>query len=297
MKTPITYYGGKQRIAKWILQYIPPHMTYAEPFSGLPAVLFAKELPTVSNLHYYMEVLNDIRGDVVTFYRVAKTDPDALWARIDATMYSQHAYREAREILAGADHSEIDIAWAFYILTATARAGDVTGGYRRSKAPSRNNGSTFQEKKGRLFAELKRLSEVQVDSEDALRFIELYDSPMTCFYLDPPYVGSYQGHYSGYEESDYIALLESLDSIKASFVLSGYDTGLCPDHWGVEKKDTHISAPTGENRRGVECLWFVDRSEDTPTNYTKHLWSPSGGFLHRGSSSQPELITSNIRQE
>jgi hypothetical protein len=34
MKTPITYYGGKQRMIKHILPLIPPHKKYVEPFAG-----------------------------------------------------------------------------------------------------------------------------------------------------------------------------------------------------------------------------------------------------------------------
>ena len=42
MKTPTTYYGGKQGVLKDILPLIPEHNTYAEAFAGGVAVLFAK---------------------------------------------------------------------------------------------------------------------------------------------------------------------------------------------------------------------------------------------------------------
>lgn len=32
MRTPITYYGGKQRLAERILQMMPGHRIYCEPF-------------------------------------------------------------------------------------------------------------------------------------------------------------------------------------------------------------------------------------------------------------------------
>ena len=43
MKTPITYYGGKQTMLKHILPLIPDHSVYTEAFCGGASVLFAKE--------------------------------------------------------------------------------------------------------------------------------------------------------------------------------------------------------------------------------------------------------------
>ena len=42
MKTPITYYGGKQTMLKYILPLIPTHSLYTEAFCGGAAVFFAK---------------------------------------------------------------------------------------------------------------------------------------------------------------------------------------------------------------------------------------------------------------
>lgn len=45
MKTPITYYGGKQGMLKDILPLIPEHNTYTEAFARGAVVLFAKKPP------------------------------------------------------------------------------------------------------------------------------------------------------------------------------------------------------------------------------------------------------------
>ena len=42
MRTPISYYGGKQTMLKHILPLIPRHRIYTEAFCGGAAVLFAK---------------------------------------------------------------------------------------------------------------------------------------------------------------------------------------------------------------------------------------------------------------
>ena len=57
MKTPISYYGGKQTLLKHILPLIPKHKLYTEAFCGGAAVLFAKR-PADG------EVINDISMDM-----------------------------------------------------------------------------------------------------------------------------------------------------------------------------------------------------------------------------------------
>ena len=65
MKTPISYYGGKQTLLKHILPLIPKHKLYTEAFCGGAAVLFAKR-PADG------EVINDISMDITNFYWMAK---------------------------------------------------------------------------------------------------------------------------------------------------------------------------------------------------------------------------------
>ncbi len=57
MKTPLTYYGGKQQLAPAIVSIIPAHKIYVEPFVGGGAVFFAKTASAV-------EVINDINSEL-----------------------------------------------------------------------------------------------------------------------------------------------------------------------------------------------------------------------------------------
>ncbi len=67
MKTPITYYGGKQKLASTIVPLIPEHTLYNEPFAGGAAIMFAKE-PSE------LEVLNDTNKELINFYKVLQQD-------------------------------------------------------------------------------------------------------------------------------------------------------------------------------------------------------------------------------
>ena len=62
IKNPaLKYYGGKFRLADWILKYFPKHIHYVEPFGGGASVLLQKEPAT-------LETYNDRDGDVVNFF-------------------------------------------------------------------------------------------------------------------------------------------------------------------------------------------------------------------------------------
>jgi DNA adenine methylase len=39
------YYGGKWRIALWIISYFPPHCVYVELFGGGGSMCYAKDVP------------------------------------------------------------------------------------------------------------------------------------------------------------------------------------------------------------------------------------------------------------
>ena len=43
MRTPFTYYGGKQSMLKYILSLIPQHHLYVESFAGGAAVFGRKK--------------------------------------------------------------------------------------------------------------------------------------------------------------------------------------------------------------------------------------------------------------
>ncbi|WP_156485651.1 DNA adenine methylase [Tsukamurella pseudospumae] len=68
---PITYFGGKQRLAKAIAGMFPPHRHYVEVCGGSLAVLLAKRPST-------HETVNDIDANLMTFWRMVRDRPDDL---------------------------------------------------------------------------------------------------------------------------------------------------------------------------------------------------------------------------
>lgn len=265
MKPLISYYGGKQRIASRILEVVRtiPHTTYAEPFAGGAAVLFAKGRPPTTNLQDYREAINDSDERIINLYRVCQEQEAELLHLLQRTLYSQSEYRKAAAILRGeTEASDLRRAWAVVVSTRQGFANKMFGGWGANVSGSHSPmaWANFQDA---LPAILARFRGVYVACEDALRFIDRWDSPGTLFYCDPPYPGTHCGHYSGYTTDDYQRLCDALDSIRGSYILSNYSQAIVPRSAQQRIEIAAVmSAAKDVNRKGekrTEVLWVCRR--------------------------------------
>lgn len=273
MKPLVSYYGGKQRIATRIVEVVKtiPHTVYAEPFAGGLAVLFAKEVPPVTNGDHYREAINDKDERLITLYRVAREQPDELQRWIEATPYSQAEYRRAIEWLRHPqEHTPLELAWAYFVDINQSFASKLDAGWGTA-VMTRNLAHTWHGRQLRIPEQLQRLSQVHIGCEDALRFIERWDSPQTLFYVDPPYPGTDCGHYDGYTLSDWAALCRVLDSCQGSYILSNYAQLIEPEstQQRIEIEAVMSAAKVARDRTQAmqreghtrtEVLWICDRS-------------------------------------
>lgn len=215
MKTPITYYGGKLSLLPKIIPLIPEHKLYCEPFIGGAAVFFAKQKSKV-------EIINDINGEIVNFYKVLQNDFNALQKEIKTTLHSRDLHRRAQVIYSNPDmFDNIKRAWAVWVLANMSFDNTLNTSFSRSADGMISH--KIAVKRDNFNEELcKRISGVQIECRDALKVIEMNDTPESFFYVDPPYVGAYQGHYDGYSQDDFNALISLLSKIKGKFLLSSY---------------------------------------------------------------------------
>jgi DNA adenine methylase len=98
------------------------------------------------------------------------------------------------------------------------------GGWKWCNGTTGSHAGIFIMNKRNQFQEElhQRLQEVQISCRDAIRVILDRDTPETFFYLDPPYPGCVQQHYSGYTIEHLEELLRVLQTIKGKFILSNY---------------------------------------------------------------------------
>ena len=86
----INYFGGKWRLAPWIIENLPAHKIYIEPFGGSLSVLLRKERSK-------REIINDVDGELVNLYRVARDQGKELQEKLRLTAHSRSEYRLSME--------------------------------------------------------------------------------------------------------------------------------------------------------------------------------------------------------
>ena len=253
MKTPITYYGGKQNMSKLIVSLIPDHNLYCEPFVGGAAVFFAKPPSPV-------EVLNDLNGEVVNFYQMCKSEFNKLNKKIQATPHSRQLHREAADILNNAEnHKPLDRAWSFWVQTNMSFSARMFGGYAYERKSNSTVKRLFNKKHAFTNEICKRLDFVDLESNDAIKVIESRDTPESFFYVDPPYFNADMGHYDGYTEKDFVVLLTTLAKIKGKFLLSSYPSTILTRFtkkykWKNWSKESRVSVTKDTKKSKTEVL-------------------------------------------
>lgn len=255
LKTPISYYGGKQKLLTTILSKIPDHKLYCEPFVGGAAVFFGKQPSEV-------EVINDTNKELINFYRVCKENFIDLQTMVRITLHSRKAHQDANVIYANPHlFSNIQRAWAVWVLSTQSFSAMLDGswGYDKQKGTT----SLKIKNKREQFTEqiATRLQDVQVECADALYIIQSRDTEHSFFYCDPPYFNSDCGHYDGYTEQDFEGLLKALSAIKGRFLLSSYPSPILMKYakqqgWQQWSYETGVSVAAKKTymKRKVEVL-------------------------------------------
>lgn len=234
MKTPISYYGGKQKLASTILKLIPEHNLYCEPFFGGGAVFFAKEPSSV-------EVINDTNREMINFYRVVQHDFVSLEKEIQITLHSRDLHRKAQVINSNPDmFSELKRAWAIWVLANQSFASGIDKAWGYDVAKGTTSKKIANKRDGFSIDYAIRLQQTQIECTDALRIIESRDSEDSFFYCDPPYYNSNCGHYDGYSLQDFENLLTLLSKIKGKFLLSSYPSPVLMEY--TKRHDWHTAS-------------------------------------------------------
>ncbi len=267
MRAAFPYYGGKARLAAQIAGLLPAHRVYVEPFCGSAAVLFAK----VRCAH---EILNDRDGNVVTFFRVLREQPEALQRACQLSPFARDEYGvcDLRE--------EVDdLERARRVFVAATQSYNANGTFRgrSSWAPSLRQGASRAASTLRRADTLhlcaERLRSVVVENRSALEVLATFDTPRTVFYVDPPYLGSTRDSLTGPHRrrrdyahdmtspADHAVLALALHACRGTVLLSGYSSPLYDEFYaGWDRLD--VSVPrSASNRRGVkgdrarEVIW------------------------------------------
>ena len=241
--------GGKSLLARRIIERMPDHTCYAEPFAGAAWVLFKKPESKV-------EVINDINKDVVTLYRCIQWHLEEFIRYFKWVLVS----REEFERLKNADPdtlTDIQRSARFYYLQQACFGGRIASpsfGYAATRGPKLN----LLRIEEYLSAAHLRLARVYVECLPYAEVISRYDGPGTFFYLDPPYWDC--EHYYGkgiFSREDFSRLAGQLAGIKGKFILSLNDTPGVREvftEFDIEAMQTKYTCSNGKNMTAGEVL-------------------------------------------
>lgn len=238
----LRYFGGKWRIAPWIVSNFPDHRHYTEVFGGAANVLLRK--PRSES-----EVYNDLSNYVVDLFRVLR-DPQKkyeLIAGLEATPFSRQEFFDA-EILE--TDSQVEKVRKYLVIShmrhgSGAEDSPVGEGFRSSSKQT-FPAVTFKKLPTIVGQTAERFRGVLIEKLPAVEVLRKHDTENSLHYVDPPYHHATRSSSHGYlyemDEAGHIELCEVLKSLKGRVVLSGYanpiyDTSL-KDWRRVERKTT-----------------------------------------------------------
>lgn len=257
------WYGGKFSHLDWILPLLPYTQHYCEPFGGSAAVLINRHPAPI-------ETYNDIDGELVNFFKVLRSEKEALVEAIGLTPFSREEFELA---ISGPteDLSDLERARRFFVRARQVRTGLAqkasTGRWAHclltSRAGMAGAVSRWLGSVEDLPEIAQRLLRVQIEHGPAIEVIRRYDSTETLFYCDPPYAHDSRADVNAYAyemtNDHHRALAEVLHGVKGKVALSGYHSPLMQELYGDWR---YIEAP----ERLVHSV-KMPRTEVLWTNY------------------------------
>lgn len=247
----ISYFGGKNRMAEWIYEYIPKNVeTYAEPFSGAFWVYLNTKVnyEHISNIRY-----NDFNKHMVNLYSCcqdynkmvkileksldvggflhAPKDPD-LYKQFYKDLYYDFKNNPDNKFLDDTSFTipdfEVAAKYAFLITSAFNGCWPKSAGFSGVNKGKLKLLTLIGKLKDKKYQ--KKFDNISsFETLDFQKFIEKYDSENTFFYLDPPYFSEDDRRADWYGVKDIFGfeahkrLSEVLSKTKARWALSYYD--------------------------------------------------------------------------
>lgn len=214
---PFPYPGGKFYQADWVLEHLPEHHCYVEPFGGAATVLFTKDPSSV-------EVYNDKDDHLVEFFRTLWSDRDALITRLNEIPYSRELHEDWSAQFYGDESppsDDVERATRFFYLRFSQQMSMSKGVAGFCSTRHRNEARKFADATDALTEFAERLSNVVIENKDYREIIGQYDGGGTVFYCDPPYVDSTRSYrHSEFDNDELTSILREIDG---QFVLSCKD--------------------------------------------------------------------------
>ena len=252
----VRYHGGKWRLAPWILRHLPQHRVYVEPFGGGASVLLQKP-------RSHAEVYNDLDGEIVNLFRVARDHGEALALLCELTPFSRDefaaAYQPADNPI---EQARRTVVRAFMGFGSAGVSGQATGFRANSNRSHTTPAHDWMNYPEALRTIVHRLRGVVIENRDAIDVMRAHDSAQTVHYVDPPYVHSTRAlrtrrpaYRHEMTDADHERLADALHALAGRVVISGYRCELYDRLFAGWRRVDRAALADGARDR-VESLWL-----------------------------------------
>ena len=177
----LRYHGGKWMLSNWIIENLPEHKVYVEPYGGAASVLIKKE-------RSYAEVYNDLDDNIVNLFNIVRDRGNELKELLIKTPFSRKefelSYLPAADEMEMARRTVVRSFQGFGSASVTFyKTGFRSNAFRSGSTPAID----WMNYPKALELIIERLQGVIIESRPALKVIDQYDKEETFFYVDPPY--------------------------------------------------------------------------------------------------------------
>lgn len=252
----VRYHGGKWMLAPWIISHFPPHRCYVEPFGGGGSVLLRKP-------RAYAEVYNDLDGDIVNLFTVARDRGEELAKLCELTPFARaefaESYTPSEDPLEQARRTLARSFMGFGSNSHSKKTGFRANSNRSGTTPAHD----WMNYPDALRITIQRLRGIVIENREALKCMQQHDTPETLHYVDPPYVMSTRSDHRGdynfeLTDQDHGALAAGLAGLQGMVIVSGYRSDLYDSLYAGWKRVDRAAHADGAAKR-VECLWLSER--------------------------------------
>ena len=213
MRSIIGRTGGKTKIKKEIINLIPKHKTFVEPFVGGGAVFFGREEPSE------VEVVNDKDPDIYHIYK----DTQEIGNELSNSNFCGNKTKFERLKKQKKFKSKKERLYRNIYLSINSYRADRRQFFNHQTKKSNPTGKC----PGDIFKKTKfqdRLKGVKIFRQDFDKVMKKFDAPDTFFYLDPPYSRAIDNRDYEFNFIDIDELNKLLRGLKGKFLLSYDDT-------------------------------------------------------------------------
>lgn len=251
----IKYPGAKWRLASWIIDHMPPHKSYLEPYFGSGSVFFRKHPSRI-------ETINDLDGDIVNLFRCIREDAARLAGMVAATPYARVEYYAALE---AEPKDKFDRARQFLIQCWQGHGFRTycPSGWKNDVAGREYAYAVryWRELPDWVLKAVDRLKQVQIECRPAIEVMCRFNRPDVLIYTGPPYVLGARRMKRQYKhemsDSDHRELLRVLQEHKGPVMISGYDNEIYSvELQGWQRYKIETTAEKGLRR--TEFLWVKE---------------------------------------